>query len=196
MTALFISYRRSDSRELVERLHARLEAEFGAGAVFMDRSIKPGHEFPKVLTDALERCRIVLAVIGPDWATVTEANGVRRLHNPRDFVRIELETGLRRQVHVVPVLVGGVQAADLYDRNWKLPESLVPLRLRQTAVVSDTDFENDLADLVQRLKELLARGPAVPAAAPDADARDAATPVVFDQEFGNVMAESAMGNRL
>jgi hypothetical protein len=200
MTALFISYRRSDSQQQADKVRTRLEAEFGADAVFMDRSIIPGKEFPVVLKEALAKCEVLLAVIGPTWATIAEVNGVRRLHNPRDFVRIEIETALHRtdrKVHVVPVLVGGVKSADLYAHGWRLPETLVALRDRQAAVLSDATFDDDVTTLVQRLKDLLMTGAVElqEEASVDAASAESGMPAEFDQEFGNAMAEYAMGNR-
>jgi hypothetical protein len=39
---------------------------------------------------------VLLAVIGPTWATVTDAEGRQRLKDPEDFVNIEVEAGLTR----------------------------------------------------------------------------------------------------
>ena len=124
MTSIFISYRRSDSQDRTRRLYDRLTAEFGRDGVFIDiDSIPIGSDFPTVLNNVLGQCRIVLVVIGPDWATVKEANGAKRLYNPQDFVRLEVEAALRHEVPVVPVLVGG---SVMPDRQ-KLPETLRPL---------------------------------------------------------------------
>ena len=53
-----------------------MTAEFSRDGVFIDiDSIPIGSDFPTVLNNVLGQCRIVLVVIGPDWATVTEPNG-------------------------------------------------------------------------------------------------------------------------
>jgi hypothetical protein len=49
-------------------------------------------------------------VIGPEWATVTDARRRRRLDDPDDFVALEVGTALPRpEVKVIPVLVDGAR---------------------------------------------------------------------------------------
>ena len=55
-------------------------------------SLKPGQPFKDVIEAAIESIEVVLALIGHDWSTVTDASGQRRLDNPGDFVRLELAT--------------------------------------------------------------------------------------------------------
>ena len=74
---VFISYRRAERLDLVDRLHERLESRLGAGTVFKDVSdIKPGQKFRDVLADALHQCRVALIIIGPEWERMRNANGV------------------------------------------------------------------------------------------------------------------------
>jgi hypothetical protein len=52
-------------------------------------------------------------MIGPQWLTVCEREGARqgqrRLDDPDDFVRIEVESALARGIPVIPVLVDGAK---------------------------------------------------------------------------------------
>src|SRR5262249_1408299 len=103
MSTIFISYRRTDSKHTTSRIHDRLRLEFGKGHVFKDvDSIPLGTDFREVLRDKLGRCRVALAVIGPTWATIADADGKPRLMNPADFVRLELESLLARKIPVIP----------------------------------------------------------------------------------------------
>jgi hypothetical protein len=57
-------------------------------------AIPPGVNFHKVLREAVPRCDVLLAVIGPNWLNVRDEEGSRRLDNPNDFLRIEIATAL------------------------------------------------------------------------------------------------------
>ena len=107
LPGIFISYRRSDTPDAVGRIYDRLVTEFGKARVFKDvDSIPLGQDFRGHLNDIVGDCAAVLAIIGPKWIDTRNAAGQRRLEDPDDFVRIELEAALARNVPVVPVLVG------------------------------------------------------------------------------------------
>jgi len=85
-------------------------ARFGEGNVFMDVDMAPGVDFVARITEVVGACRVLILVMGPRWSSVTDEDGGVRLQNPEDFVRLELETGLRRpEVTPIPVLVGGAR---------------------------------------------------------------------------------------
>ena len=69
-------------------------------------SIQLGDDFVEVITRAVGSCDVLLALIGNEWATMTDEHGRRRLDNPDDFVRLEIEAALTRRVLVIPVLGG------------------------------------------------------------------------------------------
>jgi len=198
MSTLFISYRRSDSKPQSLRLYDHLVREFGRDNVFIDIDSMPlGNDFPTVLDDVLNRCRIVLVVIGPTWLTVTdEADGTRRLYNPRDFVRQEVEAALQREILVVPVLVGG---ADFPEQR-KLPESLRPLCFRHADKLGeDADFQKDADRLVTKLKrELAGEGPEEPLHKQAERPHDehAAEIVGRDRAFPLIAEQAVTGNHL
>jgi len=106
MPKIFISYRRQDSIETTGRIYDQLAGHFGSEHVFMDvDTIPPGVDFRKHLHEAVARCDVVLAVIGRDWLKRRGLFRKRRLDDPGDFVRIEIEAALQRDIRVVPVLV-------------------------------------------------------------------------------------------
>src|SRR5579862_3711916 len=108
MPRVMISYRRQDSLPFAGRLADNLNAEFGSKNVFMDiDSIEPGLNFVQVLERELDSCDVVLAVIGPNWLTASAEGSRSRLHDPNDFVRMELDRALQRNIRIIPVLVGG-----------------------------------------------------------------------------------------
>jgi hypothetical protein len=57
-----------------------------------------------------QRCDILLAVIGEQWLDIRfkegPQQGQRRLDDPGDFVRIEIQAALERNIPFIPVLVG------------------------------------------------------------------------------------------
>ncbi len=108
MSGIFISYRREDSSGYSGRLFDRLTAQFNRDQLFMDiDAIEPGVDFVEVIERAVSSCDVLVAVIGKQWLTVTDANGRRRLDNPEDFIRLEVGTALDRGIRVIPVLVRG-----------------------------------------------------------------------------------------
>lgn len=161
MSAIFISYRRNDSPDAAGRLYDRLVAEFGKARVFKDvDSIPLGQDFRAHLDEVLAGCSAVLAIIGPRWIDARDSAGQRRLEDPEDFVRVEIEAALARKVPVVPVLVS--HAAVPIARE--LPASLVSLAYRQAIEVRpDPDFHGDATRLVAALRGMLAPSPPVDA---------------------------------
>lgn len=131
---LFISYRRADAADIVRAIRERLARELGDDAVFLDvETLGAGEPFRRAVLDALRASDVVLVVVGPAWAGV-EPDGRRRIDDPEDLVRIEVETALREGKHVVPVLVRGAAVPP--------PESLpAPLRrlFEQNAVRIEAD---------------------------------------------------------
>jgi hypothetical protein len=118
MPKIFLSYRRQDSAGISGRIYDRLAKRFGNESVFMDiDSIPSGVDFRSYVRSALTECEVMLVVIGRDW----EGNslGSRRIDDPEDFVRIEVETALERALPVIPIVIDRATIpakADLPDR--------------------------------------------------------------------------------
>ena len=163
MPGVFISYRREDSSGYAGRLYDILVAHFGRDNIFMDLdTIRGGDNFVTVIEDRIARCDVLLAVIGERWLTASH-DGIRRLDQPEDFVRLEIVKALERGVRVIPVLVG----AATVPREQDLPPDLRPLALRHAMDLRDAHFRED----AQRLIELLdATVPPTTAPAPAVEA--------------------------
>lgn len=152
---IFISYRRDDAAGEAGRLTDHLLRRFGAERVFLDiETIEPGRDFVEVLQRSLQETAAVLVVIGRRWLDLTNDAGVRRLDDPGDFVRLEVEAALARGVPVVPVLVQGASLPRAED----LPKPLEPLVRRQTATLDHAEFHADAERLCDRLAPLVAHG--------------------------------------
>jgi hypothetical protein len=148
---VFISYRREDTDGFSGRIYDRLASRLGRENVFFDvDAIPPGLDFVDVLSDRVGKCDALLAVIGKHWVSAADAQNRRRLDDPADFVRIEIEAALERGVPVIPVLVDGApmpQAADLPDSLKKLPR-------RQAIEISHNRFDSDAERLTEALSQL------------------------------------------
>jgi TIR domain-containing protein len=150
---IFISYRREESAYPAGWLYDRLSGHFGGGQVFKDvDSIQLGDDFVEVITRAVGSCDVLLALIGDEWQTITDAHGRRRLDNPDDFVRLEIEAALSRRVLVIPVLVDGARM----PRADELPDSLTALVRRQALELSPARFDFDTSRLLKVLERTLA----------------------------------------
>jgi formylglycine-generating enzyme required for sulfatase activity len=153
MISVFVSYRREDSRHQAGRLFDRLVAHFGSGQVFKDvDSIPLGLDFREVLTERVAACDVFLAVIGDEWLSITGKRGTRRLDDPGDFVRIEIEAALSRNIPVIPVLVGDSSVPQAEE----LPESLQKLAFRNGLPIRpDPDFHNDVDRLIRGINDVV-----------------------------------------
>jgi glycerophosphoryl diester phosphodiesterase len=136
---VFISYRRQETAWPARQLYDVLVAELGPDRVFKDvDDIEPGDDFVERIQSAVGSCRVLLALIGPQWLTVTDAKGVRRLDDPEDFVRLEVETALNRDdVRVIPILVDDAKM----PRPQELPKELAALTRRQAVEINPVDFD-------------------------------------------------------
>lgn len=151
MGGVFISYRRADSQGTTGRLADRLQQVLGRDApVFYDiDSIRPGEDFADVITETLARVDVTLVMIGPQWTTLADAEGRRRLDDPGDLVRLEVEESLRSATTtVVPVLVDGAAMPSPDE----LPESIRSLAAIHAAELTPRGFANDTEMLVRRIR--------------------------------------------
>jgi hypothetical protein len=147
---IFISYRRDDSKVHVGRLYDTLASRLSPQNIFIDlKGIVPGEDFAEVIEKAVTSSAVLLAVIGKRW--LYQPDGTRRaLDSEKDFVRLEIETALNKQIRVIPVLVDGAELPDPSE----LPEKLQRLTTKQTAVLSDDRWQDDTETLIQVLQSL------------------------------------------
>jgi hypothetical protein len=151
---IFISYRRQDTSHLAGRLSDWLADRFGHSRVFMDvDSLEPGIEFREAINEAVGSSEVLLALIGTGWLTATNEDGHRRLDDPDDIVRLEIEAALERGIRVIPVLAEGMTMPQRQD----LPNSLARLVSRNAMRLSHESFRSDVARLIESLAEFLAK---------------------------------------
>lgn len=151
--SIFISYRRADSADIVGRLYEHLSTYYGEKAIFKDvEAIDTGDDFRQILQHSLAECQVFLCVMGKHWVGPIDATGQRLIDRTSDYVRIEVESALSRDVLVIPLLVHGV-AMPSEDQ---LPNTVRDLVFRQGQPLrSDPDFKSDLQKLHTRINKHL-----------------------------------------
>ncbi|MEP6890191.1 MAG: toll/interleukin-1 receptor domain-containing protein [Nitrospirota bacterium] len=139
--------------------------QFGTESIFMDiDTIQPGIDFTEAPQKAVSSCEVLLAMIGPEWTTVTGKSGKPRIEDPSDWVRTEIAAALKRKIRVIPVLVGGasVPTIDL------LPDDLDALAQRQAHELTDKRWSFDVEQLINTLPAARQRPPTQLEATPTA----------------------------
>jgi hypothetical protein len=190
---VFISYRRSDTKDSVGRLFDRLNGAF-PGMFFRDVSgIGVGVDFHKQIERAIGASKTLIAVIGPGWLTAEE-DGKRRLDDPEDFVRVEVGLALRNKLRIIPVLVNGARMV----AEDQLPADLKALPRWNAIRIVEDYYDEGVQKLIDALVEDLGE-PVTPEAETRAehDARvkalmgEAEAAIAMEDWFGAVQALQA-----
>jgi formylglycine-generating enzyme required for sulfatase activity len=148
MSTVFISYRRENAAGEARALFNDLVARLGEDSVFMDvDSIALGRDFRSVLQETTASCDLMLVLIGRNWADAKDEGGRVRLENPVDYVRLEIEAALKRDIVVTPVLVQGAHMPAPED----LPAEIRNLAYRNAFELSHNRWESDVQEMVRRL---------------------------------------------
>ncbi|MBM4256846.1 MAG: toll/interleukin-1 receptor domain-containing protein [Deltaproteobacteria bacterium] len=140
---VFISYRRDDAAGFSHAIYDRLVEHLPKEQVFMDVvGIEPGADFVTKLETTVDRCDVLLALIGKRWGG-EERNGKPRIQDPQDWVHVEVGTALQRGVKVIPVLLDGASLPPVES----LPVDLRPLVRMNAADVRTSRLNADVWDL-------------------------------------------------
>jgi hypothetical protein len=153
MNQIMISYRREDSADVTGRIYDRLVHAFGRETVFKDvDSIPLGVNFKQHLDTVVSDCRALVVVIGQKWLVCADASGGRRLDDPQDVVRLEIEAALESKIPVVPLLVQGASM----PHEATLPSTLKELASCNGATIGhDPHFQSDMDRLIGNLAGII-----------------------------------------
>ena len=132
-------------------------------------TIEPGVDFAGEIFRAVAASQVLVAVIGPAWLTMADSQGRRRLDDPDDLVRLEIETALARRVWVIPVLAEGAVMPTWRD----LPETLAGLARRNALTIRHDSFGSDAGRLITAIERALTVSSTTAAAPDTGDARSA-----------------------
>jgi hypothetical protein len=137
------------------RIRDAMELHFGENSVFTDiDSIPLGVDFLDHINSELRDCDALIAVVGPHWVKAGRGRG-QGVHLETDFVRIEVEAALAREIPVIPALVAGTRM----PKPEELPDTLKQFALRNAITVdSGVNFRHDVNRLIRSLDEAFAEG--------------------------------------
>ena len=155
---VFISYRRAGTSGHTGRLFDALARRYGKDNVFMDvAAVELGRSFADEIGTFIDQCQVAVVLIGPGWLNAVDAKGRRRLDNPEDWVRVEIETAMAKGRLVIPVLVDGATFPPAAD----LPGDLAGLVFHQALTLADSAWDDGVRRLVDAIDA------AFPATAPE-----------------------------
>jgi uncharacterized protein with WD repeat len=156
---IFMSYRRGDTQWAARGIYDRLVANFDRRNIFRDLdAIPPGVRFRDFIEEKISESDVFLLLIGKTWASYEDEAGRRRLEQPRDPVRLEVETALRLGIPIIPVLVEGAPMPAERD----LVPSIVDLLEFNAAEVSDSRWEYDVDRLSRGIRDAVERSRRTP----------------------------------
>ncbi|MEQ0560553.1 toll/interleukin-1 receptor domain-containing protein [Amycolatopsis sp. NEAU-NG30] len=158
MTQVFLNYRADDEKFGVALIDRALSEKFGESAVFFaSRSIDLGAEWEREMFDAVRRSDALLVIMGRNWLeSPVPGTGHRRIDDPCDFVRREIETAFELGKQVIPVRLD-VRRFTAEE----LPETLRSLPELQDIHIHCRTTKTDIDQLAERLRKLI---PSLPAA--------------------------------
>ena len=149
---LFINYRNDDTGPVAAALRRELIKRLARGEVFLDYlSIEPGEPWPDRLRREVEQSTVVIALIGRHWLTLQGADGIRRLDDPEDWVRKELESALAGNKVIIPVLVDG--AVPLVKSAFRTIPQIEALAEKQAVPLSTREWEAHFEGLLALLEK-------------------------------------------
>jgi len=147
---IFVSYRRKDTEGEASRLAEDLRDGLDV-QIFRDvENIAPGEDFVVALERALADCAVMLVMIGPTWLDARGTDGARRLDDPADWTRLEIATGLKRDVRVIPITCRGAELPGAAE----LPEDIAALARRQAFEIDNNRWRYDVEQLIERLTQI------------------------------------------
>lgn len=147
---IFISYRRQDTSGYALGLRREFTQALPEARVFLDvEAIDAGVRWRDVIRERVERCDVMLVVIGDEWLVTRD--GRRKIDLEDDPVRFELAAGLNRSsMCVLPLLVE--EASMPPPRS--LPEEVRALCEFNAHSIHDRTYDQDVNALVERLRAL------------------------------------------
>jgi len=151
---VFINYRRAQNLKDAQLLEKVLQKYFGSSGVFLDTSgLEAGKSWRDKLKSEIDSSAAMVSLIGKDWVTAADDQGRRRLLDPDDFVRFEINRAILDKIHLMPVLIDGASMPGIRD----VPYDLLPLTDQQAMLLRKETFDDDATRIAEQLKVLMAQ---------------------------------------
>ena len=147
MTKLFIAYRYQDAGAMAQHIVNAMLPIFGADDIRTTyHNAPPGADIRHVTAQWVRESGVLVVLIGTAWSRDPQ------LRYPHDTVRIAIETALRQQTPILPVLLHGAVMPAMHE----MPESIQPLAYKGIiSVRAEPDFRQDMARLVDSIRQLV-----------------------------------------
>lgn len=149
---IFLSYRRADHPDFVERIRDWFAWKYGRDSVFMDfDTIPPFTRFADFIREKVRECDVLVAVIGPSWLDLLNQ---RMSDTEEDYVRLEIRLALEEGKPIAPICIKGA----LSPRRRELPPDLQAMMDYNVAQLnSGRHFLDNIERTVEGVEQLLAR---------------------------------------
>jgi hypothetical protein len=179
---IFLSYRRKDQPHAARSLSKDLGQHF---TVFRDSdSIRGGQSIPESLLKALARAQVLLVLIGRGWLSARlDDDSPRRIDDPNDWVRQEIEESLAAGKVIIPVLVDDTPLPD--PTKVELPPPVQELVKRRALPLRNDEWKRDVEELIDAIQAAMGgvgRVPSVLASRPLSAAPPRKVSVPYDPE--------------
>ncbi|MBZ0288600.1 MAG: toll/interleukin-1 receptor domain-containing protein, partial [Anaerolineae bacterium] len=149
---IFLSYRRADHPDFVERIRDWFAWKYGRDSVFMDfDTIPPFTRFADFIREKVHECDVLVAIIGPNWLDLLNQ---RMNDSEEDYVRVEIRLALEEGKPIAPICIKGAQS----PRRRELPPDLQPMMDYNVAQLNaGRHFLDNIERTVEGVEQLLAR---------------------------------------
>jgi hypothetical protein len=149
---IFLSYRRADHPDFVERIRDWFAWKYGRDSVFMDfDTIPPFTRFADFIREKVHECDVLVAIIGPSWLDLLNQ---RMNDSEEDYVRVEIRLALEEGKPIAPICIKGAQS----PRRRDLPPDLQAMMDYNVAQLNaGRHFLDNIERTVEGVEQLLAR---------------------------------------
>ena len=144
---IFINYRRNDTKIFATIIYEKILKHINNSNVFLDiDTIEPGENFINSIIKTIDKCQLMLSLIGPNWIKQDEKYGTN-IKNPHDFVQLEIHEALKRNIKIIPILINDASMPKESD----LPCELHSILKFSALSINEATLETDINSFIYQL---------------------------------------------